>query len=408
MSEEREKTAAASPMRGDEDTLPKLLLRNYRMWGKRRIALRKKRHGIWNIYTWADCYQNVEEIFYGLQVIGLGSDDKVAILGDNGVVWFWSQLAIQSAGGRVIGLNPALSAAALKPYLEVSRPKLVLARDQEQVDKLLEIEKDIPYVQKILYWDEKGLRHYQNPRLLSLSEAIKKGHDGRGTRPGTLEEHISRTKADATALIMYRSEKEGTPEEVPATHRFLISAAETIIAQNPVGSNHEYVSLVYPGWLFEQVLGYCISLITGQRLNFAEGVETAFSDFREISPHSMTYPAHLWESLAAAIEMNMARSSKMEQALFRRCLSLNRKLHEGGTARKLSIREGILALVLEFILLRCLRDKHGLNRIRVAYSAGGSPKKETVEFLQALGVNLKVIKGFVDSGITLSEPNGAG
>lgn len=408
MSEEREKAATPSPIRGDEDTLPKLLLRNHRVWGKRRIALRKKRHGIWNPYTWADCYRNVEDIFHGFREMGLNAGDKVAILGDNGVVWFWSQLAIQALGGQVIGLNPALPASALKPYLQLTQPKLLLARDQEQVDKILEIEKDIPFVQRILYWDEKGLRHYQNPRLLSLAEAIKKGQESRPTRPGSLEEYISQTKADDTALIVFRMKADGSPEEVPATHRFLISAAETIIVQNPVGPNHEYVSLVYPGWLFEQVLGYSISLITGQRLNFAEDVETAFSDFREISPHTMTYPAHLWENLAAAIEANMARSSRMERALFQRCLSLHRKLHMSTAGNRVSIREGLLALILEFILLRALRDKHGLNRIRIAYSAGGTPKKEAVDFLRVLGVNLKVIQGFVDSGITLADPNGGG
>lgn len=404
--EEKEKTVPPSG-RADDDTLPKLLLRNYRVWGKQRIALRKKRHGIWNTYTWADCYRQVDEVFGGLREMGVGPRDKIAILGDNGVVWFWSQLAVQSLGGWVIGLNPAHSAAALKPYLELSHPKLILARDQEQVDKLLEIEKDIPYVQNILYWDEKGLRHYQNPRLLSFAEAIKKGQETRGKGPG-LEESISRTRADDTALIVYRPKADGSPEEVPAPHRFLISAADTIILQNPVGPNHEYVSLVYPGWLFEQILGYCISLITGQRLNFAEGVETAFSDFREISPHTMTYPAHLWENLAAAIEANIARSSRAERGLFQRYVALHRKLHASTGGKRLSVREGLLALVLDFILMRCLRDKHGLNRIRIAYSAGGTPQKEAVEFLETIGINLKVIKGFVDSGITLTDPNAAG
>lgn len=405
--EEKEKTAPPSG-RADDDTLPKLLLRNYRVWGKQRIALRKKRHGIWNTYTWTDCYRQVDEVFGGLRAMGVSPGDKIAILGDSGILWFWSQLAIQALGGWVIGLNPAHSAAALMPYLELSRPKLILARDQEQVDKLLEIEKDIPYVQKILYWDEKGLRHYQNPRLLSFAEAIKKGQEARGTAPASLEESIARTRADDTALIMYRPKADGSPEEVPATHRFLISSADTIILQNPVGPNHEYVSLVYPGWLFEQILGYCISLITGQRLNFAEGVETAFSDFREISPHTMTYPAHLWENLAAAIEANLSRSHRVERALFQRYVTLHRKLHASTGGNRLSVREELLALVLDFILMRCLRDKHGLNRIRIAYSAGGTPKKEAVEFLEAIGINLKVIKGFVDSGITLTDPSAAG
>ncbi|MBM3132468.1 MAG: long-chain fatty acid--CoA ligase, partial [Chloroflexi bacterium] len=192
MNEKRTTTQQAT---GADDTLPKLLLRNYRLWGNTRVALRKKRRGIWEEYTWENCYQQVKSIFHGMIGLGLEPGDKVVILGDSGLTWFWGELAVQAAGGRVIGISPALSPSEIKPLFQHAQPRFALVRDQEQVDKLLEIEKDIPSVKKIIYWNEKGLRHYTNPLLMSLANMVKAGEDIQKSRAGSFEEKVAQASA---------------------------------------------------------------------------------------------------------------------------------------------------------------------------------------------------------------------
>ncbi|MBU2552517.1 MAG: AMP-binding protein, partial [Proteobacteria bacterium] len=100
--EEREKLDRLRT-EGRFDTLPKRL-RHMSEQRPGTVAMRKKALGIWNEYTWADCYERVKCIGLGLTALGLERGDKVCIVGDNDPEWFWAELAVQSAGGVAIGI----------------------------------------------------------------------------------------------------------------------------------------------------------------------------------------------------------------------------------------------------------------------------------------------------------------
>lgn len=66
-----------------EDTLPKILRRNYLRYGDKKVAMRKKDLGIWKEYTWKDVYEHVKWVSLGLVSLGLQPGDNVAIVGDS-------------------------------------------------------------------------------------------------------------------------------------------------------------------------------------------------------------------------------------------------------------------------------------------------------------------------------------
>lgn len=82
-----------------KDTLPKILKRNYEIWGDTRIAMRHKDLGIWQEYTWKDYFENVERFALGLKSLGFQPGDKICIIGDNEPEWYWAELACQSLRG---------------------------------------------------------------------------------------------------------------------------------------------------------------------------------------------------------------------------------------------------------------------------------------------------------------------
>ena len=80
-----------------EDTYPKFLHRNYKLWGD-KVALRRKYMGIWQNHTWKDCYEQVRQLCLGLVELGLKPGDKVSLIGDDEPEGFWAEAAIQAAG----------------------------------------------------------------------------------------------------------------------------------------------------------------------------------------------------------------------------------------------------------------------------------------------------------------------
>lgn len=394
-----------SILRSMDNTFPKLLLRNYRQWGDTCVALRKKEYGVWKEYTWKDCYDKVKAIFLGLVSVGLEAGDKVSILGDNSPEWFWSELAVQSAGGIALGLNPGGSAQEAKYVLEDSQPKLVLAQDQEQVDKLLEINDELPSLQRIIYWNDKGLRHYDDAILVSLAEVIRLGEEHEKSHPEHFEQNITLGSGDDVAMIVYTLGSDGLPKALPATYEFLLSSLETALASNPAYDSDEYVSVITPGWFFEQILGFAASLVTGQKLNFTERPETAPQDSREISPHILVYPSLVWDQIASAIQTNVGSGTWLKRTLYHRSMSIGyEKADLSSSGGQMNILRRLLLPIAGLVIFRPLKDKHGLNRARVIYAAGSILSPETRRFFAAIGVNLTQVFASTGGGIVSVYP----
>lgn len=149
----------------EADTLPKYLKLGKERWGNRVFMLTKKL-GIWKRFTWNQVYEQVKAFSLGLMKLGLIPGETVAVAGDNELELYWAQYAVQAAGGRLVFIYPDMTAREAKYLIEDSQSLYVVAEDQEQVDKVLEIRDELPNLRKIIYWDSRGMWHYDDPFLM--------------------------------------------------------------------------------------------------------------------------------------------------------------------------------------------------------------------------------------------------
>jgi len=391
-----------------EDTFPKIFVQNAQRWNGKQVAIRKKRLGLWEEYTWSQCLDMVKGLFYGFQALGIQAGNRVSILGDNNPEWFWSQLAIQAARGIITGLNPSGDLEETKGLLLLSQPRFVLAQDQEQVDKVLALKKDIPSIEKVIYWNGKGLQNYAEPTLLSMYELRVLGESHEQDHLGTFERKLAHGSGEDIAMMLFALGADGKLKVIPATHRFLIGAARDTLCVSPVCERDEYVSIISPAWFFEQTLGFGACVLNGQKLNFAESSDTGPEDSREISPQSIVYPTKLWERLAEEIDKNISNGRWLKRTLYNRCMELGAERSDClCNGRTLGPYKKVLCFLSEWTLYRPLRDKHGLNRARVVYSAGEALSADTIRFFRSMGIEIKQIFGSVNAGIVTVDPGEA-
>lgn len=192
---------------------------------------------------------------------------------------------------------------------------------------------------------------------------------------------------------------------VPATHQFLIASAEAALSCHSVRDTDEYFCMISPAWFFEQTLGFVISLLTGQRLNFAEKAETALENSREISPTVVVYPPKLWEKITEAIQRNTNGSTRLKRAVFKHGVSIGYdRVDLLANGHRASLPRRILYRVADSATFRPLRDKHGLKRARIIYTAGRPLSPEAFRFLHAIGINVQQVFGSTRDGITMVPP----
>jgi long-chain acyl-CoA synthetase len=382
-----------------DDTLPKLLKRNYEKWGDRKVAQRYKDFGIWRPYTWKDYYEEAKYISLGLVSLGLEPGDKVTIVAENAPQWFYTELGIQAAGAIPLGIYTDSIHSEIQYIVHHSDSKFAFADDQEQVDKFLDIKHELPNLRKVIYWDPKGMWQYDDPILMSFDQVLELGREYEKTHPGLFESNIDQGKGEDVAVFMYTSGTTGLPKGAMVSHRSLLYGIAGLMEYYPWREDDDLVSFIAPAWLTEQLFGIAGALMVGSVVNFPEEPETAQADIREIAPACLFASSRLWENMVRTVQAKMMDASLLKRFVYHLLFPVGYKVADlEFEGRKPSLFWRGLDKVADLALFRPLRDHLGLARARVCFTAGAMLAPDTFRYLRAMGVNLVNSYGITEAG----------
>ena len=399
---------ATLPEIAPSDTLPKLLVRNAESFSHRKVALREKEFGLWQSFTWRDYLDHVRYFCLGLTSLGLEKDDKVAIVGDNRPEWVFAELAAQSAGAVPLGIYQDSTPKEVGFIIDHSDAKFVVAEDQEQVDKILELKDSIPKVIKVIYTDPKGMRNYQDEMLIEFTDVEALGRDLDNRNPELFMEMVDRTMGEDLALIAYTSGTTGFPKGSMLSHNNMLRMAHNLIQVDPKFKNDEFVSFLPLPWIGEQMMGVASALLVGFTVNFPEEPETVTENRREIAPNVMFSPPMIWENMAASIQVRVMDASWLKRKAFDTALPIGYRMADC----KFEKRTPSFWLKLQYLwaylfVFRALKDRLGFTNLRSASTGGAALGPDTFRFFHGLGVNLKQIYGQTEiSGISCIHYDG--
>ena len=392
------------------DTLPQYLLRNAQYYPN-DMTMRKKDFGIWNSYTWKECYNIIKNFALGLTSLGLRASDKIAIIGDNDLQWYWSELAAQSMGGVAVGIYIDCMPDEIKYVVENSDSVFVVAKDQEQVDKFLipykdkagkehkSIKEELPGIRRLIYWDEKGLWDYNDPWLIKYEDVIALGKEYEKKHPNLFEETVLSGKSTDLSVICYTSGTTGLPKGVLVGHDYLVKAARSSEYTRELYRNEEYLSFIAPAWIAEQngIAGW---LVNCARVNFPESPDTVMYDLREIGAASFMFGPPQWEGLLKLVQVRINDSSLIQKFVYKLTLPVGYKVGDSKMClEKPSIFWKILYTMCDWICFRPIRDYLGLSKLKIGITAGALLGPDPLRWYRAIGVNLSQVYGLSEASI---------
>jgi len=386
-------------MNSEYDTFPKLFLRNVRRYGNKKIAYREKDLGIWISKTWQDMYESVESLAGGLKEVGFQRGDAVGFIGDNRPEYVWGMLAVEVLGGKTVGIFEDALEPEVEYILNHADAKFAIVEDQEQTDKLLNIKDRLPLLKKVIVDDWKGLRSYQEPMIMKLTEVQNLGREYKKKFPNFFEEEISKGWGDEVTLLAYTSGTTGKPKGTMLTYDNMLGMAaglETVIS---IDENDKVPTYLPLAWIVEVMISVCWFLRNGFTINFPESPETVQENIREIGPTIMLAAPRIWEKMCSEVQVKMLDSTWLKRKIYGISYKIGQKHIDIQTEKgKLCLWDRFLNKLCYFLVFRALQDRLGLLHIKHAFTGGSALGPDVFRFFQALGVNIKQVYGQTEMG----------
>ena len=367
-------------------TLPALLLAHARERPD-APALREKRRGRWHELTWAGYAERVAGAAHGLRELGVRPGDRVAIHSENRPEWVIADLAIQGIGAVSVGVYPTSPAAEVEYLLAHSESVVLIAEDEEQLDKALAVRERLPALRRIVLIDPRNVRALDDPMVMTWE---------RLEAAGSVDDYASSAAAldpGATAVIVYTSGTTGPPKGAMLTHANLTWAADRFRAAFGTGPDDEVLSYLPLCHVAERLGSVINGLGTGYVVNFGEGGESFAHDLRDVQPTLFAAVPRVWEKMLATVEIKMADASPVKRAAYRVAMRGGRRLAPKRMRGPLGPADRALAALYGLLALRALRDKLGLARAERAVCGAAPVAPQVLEFFWALGLPVYEIYG---------------
>ena len=359
------------------NTIPTLFRETAKKFGD-KVALRHKKFGLWDDVTWSQYYEQSKIVGQALIELGMKKGDFVAIIGNNSPEWVMIDMGVQMVGGVSVGIYSTNAWQQVQYIVNHAGCKFLFAEDEEQVDKWLLMRENTPTLEKVFYWEEKGLRDLdaREVDLMDFNELLKMGAAANVEHPQRIEDHINAVQPEDIAFLIYTSGTTGPPKGAMLSQSNLVWTGQMVKNQDPgntVREDDEVMSFLPLCHIFERLFSVIVQLTMGYTVNFVEGPDTVPQNLREISPTIGYAVPRIWEKYHSRIIIGIDDAQPIKRFVFKMALKIglahaNNKLD----GKKSSFGLKAANFIAQKTVFHYLKMRLGMERMRMALS-GAAP-----------------------------------
>ncbi|MBO6757952.1 MAG: AMP-binding protein [Roseibium sp.] len=403
-------TGMADTASSGGDTFPKILLHNAKVF-EDRTAVREKDLGIWQSWTWSEALDEIRVFSLGLKELGLKPHDKVAIVGANRPRLYWSMVAAQAIGAVPVPVYADSVAEEMAYVLGHAEVRFAIVEDQEQVDKLLSMDEAVPTLERVIYDEPRGLRDYDHTKLHGFTDVQDIGRGLLASDPGlssAWEAGFSEANGSDLAVMLYTSGTTGRPKGVMLSFDNLIISARNANAFDGLNETEEVLAYLPMAWIGDHVFSLAQAFTAGYCVNCPENLDTVDVDRLEIAPTYFFAPPRVFEMLLTRIMVRMEDAGRIKRKMFDYFMGVARRAGEKIlNGEQVPLSDKILYTIGEFLVYAPLKNRMGLTRLKVGYTAGEAIGPEIFQFFRSLGLNLKQLYGQTEASVYITlQPDG--
>ena len=374
-----------------------------------RDAYREKEYGIWQTWTWAEAEKEIEALALGLLNLGVAEGDFISIIGRNRPHFYWAMVAAQSVGAIPVPLYQDAAAEEMAYVMDHCGARFAIVEDQEQVDKLIEVQETLHQLEHIIYVDPRGLRKYDHHKLHRYADIQDQGRAAYYEFIEDLKARRGKLDYDSVCVMLYTSGTTGKPKGVVLSNRNIIEASKSSAEFDNLTKDEEVLAYLPMAWVGDFIFSIGQAYWCGFCVNCPESPETMQTDLREIGPTYYFAPPRVFETQLTNVMIRMEDASRFKKWLFDHFMAVARRVGpdilDGKPVSGMDrLRYGLGNLSSSTARSR---TRSGLGRVRVGYTAGEAIGPEIFDFYRSLGINLKQLYGQTEASVFITlQPDG--
>ena len=388
-------------------SVPALLHRNATQFGT-SAAYREKEYGIWQSWTWAETEKEIEALALGLLNLGVNEGDFIAVIGRNRPTLYWAMVAAQSVGAVPVPLYQDASTEEMAYTLGHCGARFAIVADQEQADKVIELQNDLHQFEHLIYVDPRGMRKYDHAHLHQYSHVQAQGRAAYDEYIKELTRRRESLGYDDTCVMLYTSGTTGKPKGVVLSNRNIIETARNTSDFDHLRAGDEILAYLPMAWVGDYIFSIAQAYWAGFCVNCPESAETMMTDLREIAPSYYFAPPRVFETQLTSIIIRMEDAGKLKKKIFgyfmEHARNVGPKILDG---ESVGLGDRIKYSLGELMVYGPLKNALGLSKVRVGYTAGEAIGPEIFDFYRSLGINLKQLYGQTEASVFITQqPDG--
>jgi len=356
---------------------------------KNKVSMREKHFGIWRTFSWNQYYSNSARIGKAMIVLGLKSGQTVSILADPCKEWLFFDLAAQCIGCISCGIYATDSAPQILHICKDSDTKLLMVENEEQLDKYLAVEEQLPNIHTVVVLDSTGLADLDHPKVVMLEQFYRLGDEDTEDLESEWNRRIDSAEPNDTAILVYTSGTTGAPKGAMISNRNLIFIAQAFHEFYPITAEDESVVYLPLCHITERLLSVFLPLARCSTVNFIEGQDTAFENITEVSPTYFLGVPRIWEKMYSSITLRMKDATWFGRKALQIAISAGSRaadFEDKGLPVPAHVR--LMHRAADLLVLNNIKVLLGLDRVRIGLTGAAPISPNLIEWFRALGVPL--------------------